>query len=70
MKSKFTELEQSYYNVHQVGYRRMPKEMYLNWLFRVNKDTTRKPYVFETPQPFKKHNYKVLVMTAGNGGKL
>ncbi len=67
MKSKFTELEQSYYNVHQVGYRRMPKEMYLNWLFRVNGDTTRKPYKFETPQPFKKYNYNVTVMTAGNG---
>jgi RHS repeat-associated protein len=67
MKNKFMELEQVYYNVHQVGYRRMPKEMYLNWLFRVNKDSTRKPYVFQTPQPFKKHNYKVLVMTAGNG---
>lgn len=67
MKSKFSELEQSYYNVHQVGYRRMPKEMYLNWLFRINGDTTRKPYKFETPQPFKKYNYNVTVLTAGNG---
>lgn len=67
LKSKFAELEQSYFKVHEVGYRRMPKEMYLNWLFRVNGDTTRKPYKFETPQPFKKYNYNVIVMTAGNG---
>jgi RHS repeat-associated protein len=45
----------------------MPKEMYLNWLFRVQKDSTRKPYKFAPPQPFKKYNYNVQVMTAGNG---
>lgn len=67
MKSSFTQLEQSYYAIHQVGYRRMPKEMYLNWLYRVRKDTTRKPYKFESPQPFKKYNYKVKMVTAGDG---
>lgn len=41
--------------------------MYLNWLYRVRKDTTRKPHKFESPQPFKEHGYKVLVMTASDG---
>jgi RHS repeat-associated protein len=67
LKQKFEELEKSYYTVHQVGYRRMPKEMYLNWLYRVRKDTTRKPHRFESPQPFKDYNYKVTVMTASDG---
>lgn len=67
MKSKLAELEQSYLKIHKLGYRRMPKEMYLNWLFRVQKDTTRKPFQFATPQPFKKYDYNVQVVTAGNG---
>lgn len=67
VKKKFEELEKSYYSVHQVGYRRMPIEMYLNWLYRVRKDTTRKPHRFESPQPFKDYNYKVTVMTASDG---
>jgi RHS repeat-associated protein len=67
LRVKFEELEKSYYTVHQTGYRRMPKEMYLNWLYRVRKDTTRKPHRFESPQPFKDYGYKVLVMTASDG---
>ncbi|CAN5126102.1 hypothetical protein BH09BAC3_BH09BAC3_27650 [soil metagenome] len=67
MKEKFLMMELSYSKVHDIGYRRMPKEMYLNWLFRMNKDTTRKPYHFTAPQPFKKYNYTVQVMTAGDG---
>ncbi len=67
LKRKFEELEKSYYTVHKVGYRRMPKEMYLNWLYRVRKDTTRKPHKFESPQPFKDYGYKVTVMTASDG---
>lgn len=67
MKKKFDELQQSYFKVHQIGYRRMPKEMYLNWLFRVQKDTTRTPYKFKSPQPFKQYDYNVEIVTAGNG---
>jgi RHS repeat-associated protein len=67
MKEKFDKLEQSYYNIHQEGYRRMPKQMYLNWLFRVRKDTTHTPYKFESPQPFKQYNYNVRMLTAGDG---
>ncbi|MFM7857316.1 MAG: RHS repeat-associated core domain-containing protein [Flammeovirgaceae bacterium] len=66
-KSSFEQMEKSYFKVHQIGYRRMPKEMYLNWLHRVNKDTTHKPYKFKSPQPFEKFNYKVQVVTAGDG---
>jgi len=67
LKKKYEELEQSYYAAHQTGYRRMPKEMYLNWLYRMKKDTTRKPHKFESPQPFKDYGYNVLVMTASDG---
>jgi len=67
MKNKFTELEQTYSQIHELGYRRMPREMYLNWLFRVNNDTTRQSFKFESPQPFKQYNYNVQVVTAGNG---
>jgi RHS repeat-associated protein len=67
MKEKFDKLEQSYYSIHQVGYRRMPKQMYLNWLFRVRNDTTHTPYKFESPQPFKQYNYSVRMLTAGDG---
>jgi RHS repeat-associated protein len=67
MKEKFDKIEQSYYSMHQVGYRRMPKQMYLNWLFRVRKDTTHTPYKFKSPQPFKQYNYNVRMLTAGDG---
>jgi len=66
-KSKFDELEQEYLRIHQLGYRRMPKEMYLNWLFRAQKDSTHKAYTFSNPQPFKKYKYNAQIMTAGNG---
>ena len=66
-KQKFEDLEKEYSNIHGLGYRRMPKEMYLNWLFRVQKDSTHKPYKFASPQPFKKYKYNVQIMTAGNG---
>jgi len=67
MKRQFEEIEISYFKIQQLGYRRMPKEMYLNWLFKVQKDTSRKPVQFVAPQPFKKYNYNVQVITGGNG---
>lgn len=66
-RQQFTELEKLYMTIHNYGYRRMPKEMYLNWLFRVRNDTTRKPYQFTAPQPFKNYNYNVQVVTGGDG---
>lgn len=67
MKKQFDEVQRAYFDVHQVGYRRMPREMYLNWLFRVRKDSTRTPYKFKSPQPFKQYNYNVKMVTAGDG---
>jgi len=67
MKTKFDDLAKSYYAIHQAGYRRMPKQMYLNWLFRVRNDTTHTPYKFSSPQPFKQYNYYVPMLTAGDG---
>ncbi|MBS1506086.1 MAG: hypothetical protein JSS79_05535 [Bacteroidetes bacterium] len=66
-KDKFEKLEQAYTQVHEIGYRRMPKQMYLNWLYRIRQDTTRKPYKFASPQPFAQYNYQVKMMTAGEG---
>lgn len=67
LKARFSKVERMYSRIHDIGYRRMPKEMYLNWLFRVQKDTTRTSYKFSAPQPFKKFNYQVPVITAGDG---
>lgn len=66
-KELFIQTENAYQKVAAIGYRRMPKEMYLNWLFRVKKDTTRLPYKFRSPQPFKRYNYPVEIVTAGDG---
>jgi len=67
LKERLIQLDKSYNAIHLLGYRRMPKEMYLNWLFRVQNDTTRQPFKFETPQPFKKYNYDVQIATGGTG---
>lgn len=67
LKDRFHELEQAYLKIHELGYRKMPKEMYLNWLFRIQKDSTKSPFYFETPQPFKNYNYEVQVVTGGDG---
>lgn len=66
-KEGFKEMENLYLRIHDIGYRRMPKEMYLNWLFRVQRDSSRKPFTFKTPQPFQKYNYNVNVITSGDG---
>ena len=66
-KNKFDKLGQAYYQIHELGYRRMPRQMYLNWLHRVQKDTVHHPYRFVSPQPFKQYNYNVKMMTAGDG---
>lgn len=63
----FKEMEAAFATVHDLGYRRMPKEMYLNWLYKLKNDTTRLPYHFETPQPFESLDYEVEIATAGNG---
>jgi RHS repeat-associated protein len=67
MKQRLADLEQAYLKINKLGYRKMPKEMYLNWLFRVQKDSTRTPFQFRAPQPFKRYNYNVQVSTGGDG---
>jgi len=40
-KDLFSELEATYLKIHQLGYRRMPKEMYLQWLLELNTERAR-----------------------------
>lgn len=37
-KSLFDEMEKLYYHLHQIGYRMMPKEMYISWLSEINRE--------------------------------
>ena len=32
IKEMFTDMEQIYVRLHQLGYRRMPEEMYMQWM--------------------------------------
>ncbi len=66
-KNELVPIESAYLKVHDIGYRKMPKEMYLNWLFRVQKESTKDSFEFDSPQPFKDYGYKVPVITAGDG---
>ena len=69
-KKQFEELQAQYVHIHRLGYRRMPKEMYLNWLMDIEeKDTDKKleRYTFEPPQPFKEYGQQVKVTTLSRG---
>lgn len=37
-KKLFDEMEKLYFHIHNIGYRMMPKEMYLSWLTEINKE--------------------------------
>ena len=37
-KELFDKMEKSYFHIHQIGYRMMPKEMYVNWLVDLKKN--------------------------------
>jgi hypothetical protein len=37
-KKLFDEMEKLYFHIHQIGYRMMPKEMYVSWLAELNKE--------------------------------
>lgn len=37
----FEEMEAAYVNIHQLGYRTMPKEMYLQWLMELNQEKNK-----------------------------
>ena len=50
---KFKELEKEYANIHQIGYRNMPEDMYLNWL--VTLKTERNKYENKALNTISKH---------------
>jgi hypothetical protein len=67
---QISELEKQYFKIHKLGYRMMPKEMYLNWLMDVTeKDQEQKMerFKFEPPQPFANYGHKVKVSTLSGG---
>lgn len=69
-KQQFEEIQRQYMNIHKLGYRQMPKEMYLNWLMDIEEKDTDKSlerYAFEAPQPFKEYGKKVKVSTLSKG---
>jgi hypothetical protein len=67
LKEQFAKMQSDYVKIHDLGYRKMPKQMYLNWLMRISNDTTSQPHQFKPAQPFKKYGYTVNVATASNG---
>ena len=69
-KKLFDDVETQYAHIHKLGYRQMPREMYLNWLMDIEEKDTDKGlerYTFEAPQPFKEYGHKVKVTTLSQG---
>ena len=63
-------MQSEYVELFRLGYRQMPKEMYLNWLMDIDPKQTNKEverYTFTPPQPFEKYGYKVKVATLSKG---
>lgn len=70
LKQQFEELQSEYLDLYRLGYRQMPKEMYLNWLLDIKKEQTNEEvqkYTFTPPQPFEKYGAKVKVATLSKG---
>jgi hypothetical protein len=40
-KSTFEEMQKTYVNIHQLGYRQMPKQMYMQWLAELNQEKAK-----------------------------
>ncbi|WP_343859875.1 hypothetical protein, partial [Fulvivirga kasyanovii] len=69
-KILFDRLEKEYLSLYGLGYRQMPKKMYLNWLMDIKAEQTNEElerYTFTAPQPFAQFGYKVKVSTLSNG---
>ena len=69
-KALFEKMQSEYVELFRLGYRQMPKEMYLNWLMDIEQKQTNKEverYTFTPPQPFEKYGYKVKVATLSKG---
>ncbi|MEP5611545.1 MAG: hypothetical protein ABJP45_04815, partial [Cyclobacteriaceae bacterium] len=70
LKDQFDQLQSQYAYIHSLGYRKMPSEMYLNWLMDVEeRDLSKKSdrKTFQAPQPFSDYGYKVKTATLSNG---
>lgn len=66
----YQEMQSEYQQVYHLGYRKMPREMYLNWLMDIREEQTNKQvekYTFTPPQPFKEYGYEVPVATLSQG---
>ncbi len=50
-RNKFLSLQNNYMQIHELGYRRMPKEMYLNWLTSLREEREK----FENKEIFNNH---------------
>lgn len=69
-KARFEKMQSEYVELFRLGYRQMPKKMYLNWLMDIDQKQTNKEverYTFTPPQPFEKYGYKVKVATLSKG---
>ena len=70
LKSQFDQLQAQYAHIHKLGYRKMPGDMYMNWLLDVEeRDREEKSArtTFEAPQPFEDYGYKVKTLTLSKG---
>ncbi|MEM0939785.1 MAG: hypothetical protein AAGI25_08345 [Bacteroidota bacterium] len=59
-------MQDQYVHIYKLGYRQMPREMYLNWLMDLEERDTEKKrerYTFEAPHPFEEYGQKVKVST-------
>jgi len=69
-KNLFDNMQAQYLHIYKLGYRQMPREMYLNWLIDIeekDKDRTLERYAFEPPQPFKEYGEEVKITTLSKG---
>ncbi len=66
----FDQMQLEYKSLTELGYRKMPREMYLNWLMDIEENQTNtqvEKYQFKAPQPFEKWGYEIPVATLSNG---
>ncbi|MEM6526532.1 MAG: hypothetical protein AAF693_22260 [Bacteroidota bacterium] len=69
-RKHFREMQDQYVHIYKLGYRQMPREMYLNWLMDLEERDTgkkRERYTFEAPHPFEEYGQKVKVSTLSKG---
>ncbi|WP_420578347.1 hypothetical protein [Ekhidna sp.] len=70
LKAQFDQIQAQYAHIHKLGYRKMPDDMYMNWLLDVeerDQDDKSERTTFEAPQPFEDYGYKVRTLTLSKG---